>query len=430
LKEQEAKMSSITLSAHDAIVMIDSDGLITFWNPSAEKMFGYTSEEAIGNNMHLLIAPEQYHNQFSKAFPIFQKTGKGNVVGKTIELNAKRKDNVEIAVELSLSAIEIQGKWNAVGIMRDITERKRHEQEIKELNESLEIKVKQRTSELNDALKVIEESNFELKELNDSIVDEARKLIQLNEKLAISENELKIANQTKDKFFSIIAHDLRNPIGSMRNVLEILLQYFQQMTNEEIIKMISMLYESSNRTFELLENLLQWSRVQTNRIEFSPDNSILFYNIEKCVNIVAPIAKDKDITINTNISKDIIANYDNYFVDTILRNLLTNAIKFTHKGGIIEIGAKKLLNNDLTQSENFIEIYIKDNGVGMSKDIMDKLFKIDQNVTMPGTAKEKGTGIGLILSKEFVEKHGGRIWVESELGQGSIFHFTLPIRTK
>nr|HPI20545.1 HAMP domain-containing sensor histidine kinase [Candidatus Kapabacteria bacterium]HPO63628.1 HAMP domain-containing sensor histidine kinase [Candidatus Kapabacteria bacterium] len=204
----------------------------------------------------------------------------------------------------------------------------------------------------------------------------------------------------------------------------------QQMTNEEIIKMISMLYESSNRTFELLENLLQWSRIQTNRIEFNPDNSILFYNIEKCVNIVAPVAQDKDITIYTNISKDIIANYDNYFVDTILRNLLTNAIKFTHKGGTIEVGAKKLLSNGLNQSENFIEIYIKDNGVGMSKDIMDKLFKIDQNVTMPGTAKEKGTGIGLILSKEFVEKHGGRIWVESEIGMGSIFHFTLPIRTK
>ncbi len=430
LQEQEAKMRSITLSAHDAIVMINSEGRITFWNPSAEKMFGYSSEEAIGGDMHQLITPEIYHNKFKQALPEFQKTGKGNVVGKTLELNAKRKDNVEITVELSLSAIELQGKWNAVGIMRDITERKRHEQEIKELNESLEIKVKERTAELNDALKVIEESNFELKELNDSIVDEARKLIQLNEKLAISESELKIANQTKDKFFSIIAHDLRNPIGSMRNVLEILLQYFQQMTNEEIIKMISMLYESSNRTFELLENLLQWSRIQTNRIEFSPDNSILFYNIEKCVNIVAPIAKDKDITINTNISKDIIANYDNYFVDTILRNLLTNAIKFTHKGGTIEIGAKKLVNNDLAQSEKFIEIYIKDNGVGMSKDIMDKLFKIDQNVTMPGTAKEKGTGIGLILSKEFVEKHGGRIWVESEIGQGSIFHFTLPIRTK
>lgn len=406
--------------------MMNSYGETTFWNPSAEKLFGYKKEEVLGKRTHSIITPERYRQDFLNALLNFKETGKGKIVGKTTEIEAVKKDGSEISIGLSLSAFKVNGEWNAVAIMRDITERKKYEREIKALNESLEIKVKERTAELKAALKRIEDSNIELKELNESIALDARKLYLLNEKLAASENELKIANQTKDKFFSIISHDLRNPIGSQRNLLELLSQHFEGMPGEEVLKLINMLYESSNHTVDLLENLLQWSRVQSNRIEFAPTNNTFYYAVERCISLVSPAAKDKNISLKNLVSKSVIAYYDNFFVETTLRNLLTNAIKFTHNGGEVEVGAKEITISSFNQESNFIEVYVKDSGLGMSKEFLEKLFRIDENVTMPGTAKEKGTGLGLILCKEFVEKQGGRIWVESEEGVGSTFYFTLP----
>lgn len=426
LREQETKVRLLTHHAYDAIVMMNSYGETTFWNPSAEKLFGYKKEEVLGKRTHSIITPERYRQDFLNALLNFKETGEGKIVGKTTEMEAVKKDGSEISIGLSLSAFKVNGEWNAVAIMRDITERKKYEKEVKALNESLEIKVKERTAELKDALKRIEESNIELKELNESIALDARKLYLLNEKLAASENELKIANQTKDKFFSIISHDLRNPIGSQRNLLELLSQHFEGMPGEEVLKLINMLYESSNHTVDLLENLLQWSRVQSNRIEFAPTNNTFYYAVERCISLVSPAAKDKNISLKNLVSKSVIAYYDNFFVETTLRNLLTNAIKFTHNGGEVEVGAKEITISSFNQESNFIEVYVKDSGLGMSKEFLEKLFRIDENVTMLGTAKEKGTGLGLILCKEFVEKQGGRIWVESEEGVGSTFYFTIP----
>jgi len=303
-----------------------------------------------------------------------------------------------------------------------ITERILAEKAINELNESLEHKVIERTAELKDALHIIEEANIELSQLNDNLALETSKLLQLNEKLAVSEQNLKIANQTKDKFFSIIAHDLRNPVAAIYMNIELMNVYFDRFDKNELQRNLSKLFETSTHLKELVDNLLQWSGTQTNKFEFLPS----FISLSNCTNTILQlfniIASDKNIQIiNKTKELEVSIEADENMLKTIIRNLVSNAIKFTPPGGNIEIGVAP------QQNGSTIKVYVKDSGVGMSSDVMLRLFRMDENVSNTGTKGEKGTGLGLLLCKEFVERHGGQIWVESEVGQGSTFYFTVPI---
>jgi signal transduction histidine kinase/DNA-binding response OmpR family regulator len=239
------------------------------------------------------------------------------------------------------------------------------------------------------------------------------------ETLREREKELSELNATKDKFFSIIAHDLKNPFNAIIGFSELLMESTEGINNEKIMRYSGQINSSSHKAYKLLENLLEWSRAQTGRIEFSPKDLILYFAINESVETLLGQAEAKEISIQNEISHEIIVHVDENMLDTIIRNLLSNAIKFTPRKGNIHISA--------TKKDGFIEISIADTGVGMSAETIEKLFKISEKVTNYGTENEQGTGLGLLLSKEFIVRHGGDIKVTSEIDKGSIFSFTVPI---
>ncbi len=244
---------------------------------------------------------------------------------------------------------------------------------------------------------------------------------QAEEVLRHSENKLKELNATKDRFFSIIAHDLKNPIGSYREIISMLYDKYSSFSDEERLEFLGAVKESSKQMYELLDNLLEWSRSQRGLIQFNPVETNLYMLAENCESFLQLSALKKNIELLNKIPTDTISIVDPNLINIILRNLVSNAIKFSKEGGKIIVGLNEAYN------DKGLCVYIKDSGLGMSPVNINKLFQIDKNVSTRGTAGEKGTGLGLILCKEFVEKHGGKIWVESEEGVGSTFSFTLPL---
>ncbi len=232
------------------------------------------------------------------------------------------------------------------------------------------------------------------------------------------QKELKDLNATKDKFFSIIAHDLKSPFNHLLGLTEIIQDRSREVNNKEIQELAALIHKSAKQGRDLLDNLLEWSRSQIGARDFRPDNTELFDIVNKAISFVEHIASQKDISIVNSIKKDTVVRADVNMLNTILRNLLNNAIKFTKQGGFVKIYAR--------ERKEVVEVTVEDNGIGISKSTLSKLFKIDENPSTPGTNNEKGTGLGLILCREFVERHGGTIYVESERGKGSKFIFTLP----
>jgi signal transduction histidine kinase len=252
----------------------------------------------------------------------------------------------------------------------------------------------------------------------DELDQEASRRSEAERVIRESEAKLKELNSAKDKYFSIIAHDLKNPFTSIMGFSSLLVSQIQAQDYEGIEKYSRMIQKSSRRAMDLLMNLLEWARSQTGRIEFNPEFVELGVLLKEVVELSADAARDKSISIIMDLPYKTPALADIAMLSTILRNLISNAVKFTWPGGEIIVSASQK-NNELT-------VRVRDNGVGMDRETMDKLFQIEGGVSRPGTQKEKGTGLGLILCREFVEKHGGTIRVDSEPGKGSTFSFTIP----
>lgn len=261
-----------------------------------------------------------------------------------------------------------------------------------------------------DQDKTIVTQNEELKELNTN----------LEKKVEQRTLELKELNATKDKFFSIIAHDLKNPFNTLMGFTELLLENLADYSQDKLEEFISILYDTSRHSYALLENLLEWSRSQTGRIEMNPEKVKMHDIFEENIDLLYNNATNKKISLVNNIDADAFAFADSNMVRTVIRNLISNAIKYTKENGIIS-GSSEM-------NGNMIEISVKDTGIGIAPENIEKLFKIDVNYSTSGTADETGTGLGLILCKEFIQKNGGEIWVESELGKGSTFRFSLPTK--
>jgi signal transduction histidine kinase len=223
---------------------------------------------------------------------------------------------------------------------------------------------------------------------------------------------------TNAKFLSIIAHDLRNPFSSILGILELLKMSLKELDKNEIEKYVEIIYNSANNTLTLLDNLLVWAVSQNKEKNFRPIKINLYELLREEIENLKTLASQKQITLRHSVKPDLNVTADIQMVKTILRNLISNAIKYTNVNGEIIIDA-----NEVNQ---YIEIAIKDNGIGISAEDQRKLFKIDAFHSTPGTHDERGTGLGLLLCKEFVELHGGNIRIESEAGKGSIFAFTLP----
>lgn len=241
------------------------------------------------------------------------------------------------------------------------------------------------------------------------------------QKLKNSEANLKESNITKDKFFSIVAHDLKSPFNAMLGLSDMLVNKYDKFNSAKQKKIITEINKSIKNTYKLLENLLLWSRSQRGVIEFNPKNNNTQLLINEAIESLNQSAINKSISIELKIQHNKIINADRNMLSAILRNLVSNAIKFTPKNGNIIIEMSSVNDNE----ETFTKICVKDNGVGILQKEQLKLFKVSENISTPGTDNETGTGLGLILCKEFVEKHNGKIWIESKVGKGSSFCFTL-----
>jgi len=241
----------------------------------------------------------------------------------------------------------------------------------------------------------------------------------LAEKIKTQSKELIDLNASKDKFFSIIAHDLRGPLGGLMGLSEILADESQSFSAEQKKDMILAFSRSSRNIFNLLENLLEWSQMQHKSTAFKPETNNLYALVSDCIKLLSENLRKKDIRITVDIAEDQQVFADRNMFQSVIRNLVSNAVKFTPKGGEVFVTASLAENNTSI-------ITVRDTGIGMNAEMVSNLFRLNVNSSRPGTEGENSTGLGLLLCKEFVERHGGEIWVESKEGEGSLFCFTVP----
>lgn len=392
-QKTEALYKAIFNSGTQAIIFVDMYSKIiafnSYANELAKKVFNL--ELKIGDKISEKL-PEIEVNNFTKNF---QKAMSGERVvverNKEIPFSQKKEWFELIYQNINNEESNIKG---VCLIISSITSRKRYEQEMKDLITALK--------------------------LSNKITDENIQHIQaLNEELAESEIELKAMNAKKDKFFSIIAHDLKNPFQGFLGLTKDLADNFHHFSLEELNDYFISLHDTAKQLYKLLENLLLWSRVQRNSIDFKPEDLNLYDLVSLNIDIQKLNIERKSIRIINNIDKDVQVFADLNMLNTIIRNLLSNAVKFTKRSGKIEF-------NNIINDES-IKIQVTDNGVGMNKETMNQLFRIDKQVTTKGTENESGTGLGLILCQELVEQNGGSISVDSEQNVGTTFTVTLPV---
>jgi PAS domain S-box-containing protein len=362
-EERDYYYSNILNSIGDPIFVKDEQSRLLNVNDAFCQMFGLSRVDILGKTLAEDVSPEE-RESFLKIDTQVIKDGVENINEESLTV---REGETRVISTKKNRFIDSKGKIFLVGIIRDITQR-------------------------YNAEKALKESEAQLKELN----------------------------ATKDKLFSVIAHDLRNPIHNILGLSELLIKKVNDFGDEESEKYVSFINSSAKNTFILLENLLNWSKSETNRINFNPEKIILSNVILEIIKLEKSLANTKNISLDYLSLDEIEVYADENVLNTILRNLISNAIKFTSIGGHIRIFT--------ISKEDHVEITISDDGIGMNKEKLKGLFNITSNSTTMGTANEKGSGLGLVLCKEFVEKHKGKIWVESEEGKGSNFKFTLPFK--
>lgn len=279
-------------------------------------------------------------------------------------------------------------------------------------------KVHSQKSELQKAKEELEHNLIELKSSKTVLERQAFDLAGLAEKESALAEKLHYEVGVKDRFFSIISHDLKSPFTALLGMTEMMSEMADNLSKEKLVEYAKNINESGSRIFELLQNLLEWSRLQMKGGTFEPEVIQLEDVAQECIDISVSNAMAKNIKL-TNKIEDTPAFADRYMAQALMRNLIANALKFTPSGGAVEVTCQ--------QQDHEIQVTVSDNGVGMTADHAQKIFALDQKTSLRGTDGEIGTGLGLPLCKEMVEKCGGRIWVESTLGKGSQFHFTLPV---
>jgi signal transduction histidine kinase len=257
-------------------------------------------------------------------------------------------------------------------------------------------------------------TNQKLLELNNALVRKEATIADHN-------HQLKEMNESKDKLFSIIGHDLRSPLVTLTGFLKLLSEQSDRLSKEDLKKFLHELDRSLKNLFNLLENLLEWSLSQTGTIDFKPEPFNIALSLKESGELLQDQATNKNISIVIESPPSLMVMAHSTSIHTVIRNLISNAIKFTPEGGKITLSAEPV--------GRYVRVSVKDTGWGIRKEVIQILFKIGIKHSTPGTAKEKGSGLGLMLCKDFVEKNGGTIGVESIDGNGSTFHFTVPMPT-
>lgn len=346
----------------EMIYLIDQEGYIKYVNSIAAANLKLDVKKIIGKQLKEIFPPDIAHSHLTIIKKVFDT--KEKIHSEIEEMFPTGK--IWIDVRLS-PVIDNNGNVVAVlGISNNITDRKRAEEEVQRKNK-----------------------------------------------------ELHLLNSEKDKFFSIIAHDLRSPFNAFLGFTRLMVEDLPSLRLNEIQKIALTMRKSATNLYNLLENLLEWSRLQRNVTTFTPATFSLMKTLSDNMLLALESAKNKEIEISYKIPEGLVVFADENMLGCIIRNLSSNAVKFTPKGGKVTIEAKPV-------DDGPVEISIKDTGIGLNKELLGNLFQLDINTNRKGTENEPSTGLGLIICKEFVEKHGGKIWVESEEGKGSTFCFTLP----
>ncbi|MFP4556542.1 MAG: sensor histidine kinase [Bacteroidales bacterium] len=270
--------------------------------------------------------------------------------------------------------------------------------------------------EQNEAMLLL---NRQVNNLQRQLIKEKHGLEVTLKKLNLANEKLEVLNATKDKFFSIIAHDLRNPFGSVLALSSLLAKKLNTYPMNRLEVFVQNMFLASKQAYNLLENLLEWSRVQTGKITPMPINFSINQAVQEVYNLLSPMANEKDVNLRIDSNAQVSVFADKEMIKAVFRNLLTNAIKFTKPGGEVAISVHPNTDNVICK--------VADNGVGIDGDTVENLFRIDRMTSEAGTFDEPGTGLGLILCKDFVDMNSGEIWVESTLNQGSTFSFTVPV---
>lgn len=364
LAQSEIKYSTLADSASEQIFIINREYRFEYMNTAAAGPFHASPGDLIGKKIDELFPPEQLKIMKTTVDKVFD-TGEAQYDEREFSFN-----NISVWLSTSLAPIYSPDKTSIIsvlGISRDTTARKRAGEMLKKQNE-----------------------------------------------------ELTRLNAEKDKFFSIIAHDLKSPFNGFLNLTEIMANTSENISLAEFTDYSKQLNEAARNLYQLLENLLKWSQVQKGNISYDPVDSDLSQIVIQCIDTINPKAEQKEIKIVNEVDASQKVRADERMLGVILRNFLSNAVKFTRPGGEIFIRSRLLENGT-------VEISVSDNGIGIPRDDINRLFKIGEKVGREGTEGELSTGLGLLLCKEFVEKNGGEIRVESEENVGSTFSFTLPI---
>ncbi|MFP4237299.1 MAG: sensor histidine kinase, partial [Desulfonatronovibrio sp.] len=241
---------------------------------------------------------------------------------------------------------------------------------------------------------------------------------QAEEKISRVNKELERANAEKDKFFSIIGHDLKSPMSGVLSSSELLASNVTMFSQEDIVFISSEMHKSAKNVLALLNDLLQWSRMSQGLMDYDPESSDLNDLAMASINTAKDVAGKKNINISCDIPSGLNILVDQPMINTVIRNLIFNAVKFTHSGGNISLTAR--------EQGDMVEVCVQDDGIGMDEKVRSAVFSTDKSKRQIGTEGEIGTGLGLVLCKKFIEKHGGRVWLESEAGKGTKVYFTLP----
>jgi len=528
LAGNEEKLHTITNTAQDAIVMMDDKGAISFWNPAAERVFGYESSEAIGRELHSFLSPGRYYEAYKQSFEGFRKDGRGMAVGKTLELAAIRKGGEEFPIELSLSAIEISDKWHAVGVIRDVTDRKRAEEALREseeryrsvvdnvgigialispkmeilsLNRQMQewspaidassrpicfrsfnrppreeicsycptvktledglvhesvtetpveggiINFRVISSPLKDsegnvtaAIELVEDiterkrASDEIKRLNDQlelkVEERTRQLIDAQEEL-VRKEKLAILGQLA----GTVGHELRNPLGVMNNAVYFL-KSVQPDASETVKEYLDIIKNEVDNSKRIIQDLLDFSRTKPPQKKPTGVDELVRPSLGKC-------EISENIVVATDIQDSLpLLNVDPFQMRQVFQNLITNAVQAMPRGGELRISAR-LVQSSVFNVQSFeeqdkgpgtlnvepspgesVEISISDTGEGIAPENMRRLFQ------PLFTTKSKGIGLGLVVSRNLITANGGRIEAESRSGGGTTFKVTLPAERK
>ena len=369
LSSKEKEYCILLNSSPSAITLSSIDGKFVYCNKEFLKLTGYSEDEILGK---LSSELNIWKNAEKEKFFQEELLTKGHVNDYEADFVCKKGAN--LIANLNSRVVKIEGVPRIVCFAEDKTKQKEFEENIKK-----------------------------------------------------SEQHLRELNVTKDKFFSIIAHDLKSPFNAILGFAELLYQDFDLYNDEDKRNFAKNIMFASKNTYKLIDNLLQWSRTQTGKIKYNPDYYDFSIIANDTISVLREQAIKKNITLRSDISFNTIAYFDSNMIITVLRNLVSNAVKFSNRNSEVYIKSEYIKKEINSVKKSYLYISVADSGIGIKKENFGKLFIIDKHFKTEGTENEKGTGLGLILCKEFVEINGGNIWLESEIGKGSVFYFTIPM---